>query len=68
MRQVTDALDAAIEYLETQVLEHCPDCSYGATNGPHGDFCDCGLRARKQKRDKVYAEIRCARFALRAEK
>jgi hypothetical protein len=58
--KVREALEAAATYLETQTLEHSPDCSYGATNGPHGDFCDCGLSARRRKRDKVYAEIQGA--------
>ena len=55
-----EALESAATHLEAQTLEHSPDCSYGATDGPHGDFCDCGLSARRQKRNKVYAEIQAA--------
>jgi hypothetical protein len=55
-----EALESAVTYLETEPLYHEPDCSYGASHGPHGDFCDCGLAARRNKRNQVFKKIRSA--------
>ena len=39
------------------IIYHLPSCSFDSTDGPAGDICDCGLRARRAEVQTHLAEL-----------
>lgn len=42
-------LQTALRMVLANIPSHFPDCSFGASNGPDGDYCDCNMRNIRQE-------------------
>lgn len=41
-------------------VDHLRSCSFGVSESPDGDICDCGLRQRRRQRDARIAQLEAA--------